>query len=109
AVDGDRVVVVGAGGAAPADAVAVLLVEEAGPQVGRVDDVGVGVEDLEPVSHGRTVPPWPSSWSTRSSGPTRTGAPAASSWPGARAASTRSTPSCPPATPSRRTATTATS
>src|SRR5262245_26359069 len=51
AVDGDRVVVVEAGRAPAADPVAVLLVEEAGPEVRWVDDVGVGVEDLEPVSH----------------------------------------------------------
>src|SRR5262249_33956569 len=50
-VDGDGVVVVEAGRASAADPVAMPLVEEAGPKIGGIDDVGVGVEDSEPVPH----------------------------------------------------------
>ena len=51
AVDGDRVVVVEPGDGPATDPIAVLLVEEARPQVGRVVHVGVGIEDLETVAH----------------------------------------------------------
>ena len=49
AVDGGRVVVVEVvEGLLPPDAVEVLLVEELGPQIRRVHDMRVGVENLEP-------------------------------------------------------------
>ena len=50
-VDGDRVVVVEARRGCAGHAVAVPLVEEPRPEIGRVDHVGVGVEDLVSAPH----------------------------------------------------------
>ena len=51
AVDGDRVVVVEPGDGTATDPIAELLVEKSGPEVGRINDMGIGVEHLETVAH----------------------------------------------------------
>ena len=55
AVDRHRVVVVEARRTLAADAFTETPVEEARPEIGRIDHVGIGVEHSQAVTHGRTV------------------------------------------------------